>query len=335
MVASHGKYYLLSPAGPRRNKWVPLGADYAEALKRYANLINEDPDTTSGMAALVKSWLAERKSRYSAKTWTEYERMAENIKKAFVNFRVDQVRPKHIAAFLDTNFSAKPNTANKYRALLSLMLGLAVRKGMIDANPVRDVEGYAEKKRDRYITDDELQMIKAGCSGRNAGQIRCLIDLAYITAQRIGDLLTLRWSDVTPDGIYFRPSKTVNSTGVRLLIERTDDLTAILDRAKSGKVKGMTVIHAMDGSAYTYSGAQSAWKRACKAAGVEAHFHDLRAKALTDASRQGLDAQRLAGHATESMTAHYVKARTVESVRPLKYSAVPNTLPNTDFKKVS
>ena len=50
---------------------------------------------------------------------------------------------------------------------------------------------------------------------------------------------------------------------------------------------------------------------------------DLRAKALTDAKAQGLDAQKLAGHATEGMTAHYTKSRTVEMVVPLarKYQA--------------
>lgn len=319
MVESHGAFYLLQPVWPRRNKWISLGKDYAGALKRYAAVISEADEPGSGMTKLVDSWLAERRMAYAAKTWAEYERMALKIKKAFQNFNVEQVRPKHAAEFLDTNFNTKPNTANKYRALLSLMMQFAVRKGLIDINPVREIAGYPEAKRDRYITDDELLRIKAACTGRTAEMTRCLIDLAYITAQRFGDLLRLRWSDVTEEGIYFYPSKTVNSSGVRLLIERTADLTAVLERAKAGKVKGMTVIHAMDGSQYTYSGAQSAWRRACEAAGIEdAHFHDLRAKALTDAKRQGLDAQGLGGHTTEAMTAHYVKARNVQRVTPLQ-----------------
>ena len=55
--------------------------------------------------------------------------------------------------------------------------------------------------------------------------------------------------------------------------------------------------------------------------GVEnVHFHDIRAKALTDAKREGgLDyAQALAGHQSRDTTEGYVKARDVERVRPLK-----------------
>ena len=49
------------------------------------------------------------------------------------------------------------------------------------------------------------------------------------------------------------------------------------------------------------------------------HFHDLRAKALTDLKRQrgAAAAQSLAGHTTESMTAHYAKSREVERVQPV------------------
>ncbi|SIT38588.1 hypothetical protein BN2476_170196 [Paraburkholderia piptadeniae] len=45
--------------------------------------------------------------------------------------------------------------------------------------------------------------------------IVCLIDLAYQTAQRISHLLALNWQDVSAEGIFFNPAKTVNSSGVR------------------------------------------------------------------------------------------------------------------------
>lgn len=170
--------------------------------------------------------------------------------------------------------------------------------------------------------------------------IVALIDLAYQTAQRIGDLLALNWSDVSDEGIMFYPAKTVNSSGVRLLIEMTPSLKkATLDGAKAGRVKAIgPVICTQAGGRFTYSGAQTAWKRACQRARqryekwcaesgetpdprhlVGMHFHDLRAKALTDLRRQAgaAAAQALAGHTTAEMTAHYTKAREVERVRPV------------------
>lgn len=47
-------------------------------------------------------------------------------------------------------------------------------------------------------------------------------------------------------------------------------------------------------------------------------FHDIRAKALTDAKRLGLDAQSLAGHASLAMTEHYIKQRDYKRVISLK-----------------
>lgn len=52
---------------------------------------------------------------------------------------------------------------------------------------------------------------------------------------------------------------------------------------------------------------------------MELHFHDLRAKALTDKrTLEGAEAaQALAGHMTGKMTAHYTKAGEVERVKPV------------------
>ncbi|WP_236903685.1 tyrosine-type recombinase/integrase [Cupriavidus malaysiensis] len=173
----------------------------------------------------------------------------------------------------------------------------------------------------------------------NAFDIVALIDLAYQTAQRIGDLLALNWSEVSDEGILFHPAKTVNSSGVRMLIEMTPDLKATLESAKVGKVKAIgPVVCTQTGGRFTYSGAQTAWKRACQRARQRyekscrdaatpvdrhylagMHFHDLRAKALTDKRRQdgAAAAQALAGHTTAEMTAHYTKAREVEHVTPV------------------
>lgn len=55
--------------------------------------------------------------------------------------------------------------------------------------------------------------------------------------------------------------------------------------------------------------------RAAAKAGVEnAHLHDLRAKSITDAKKQGLDPQALAGHTTEAQTIRYIRDRETSSV---------------------
>src|SRR5260364_120494 len=172
MIESHGSYFLLKPSGFRRNKAIRLGRGrgvegktedelYAQALKRYADLIAEVDAPVGTMVKLLERWKNEALSKYALKTRKEYIRMTDIASKAFAEFDIEHVRPMHIAAFVDDNFIDKPNAANKYKALLSLVFSFAVRKGLRDDNPCRDIHGVPEPKRQRYITDEELARVRA------------------------------------------------------------------------------------------------------------------------------------------------------------------------------
>ncbi len=139
--------------------------------------------------------------------------MAGKVREAFLDFDVPDVRPSDVASFVDDNFSNHANAANKYKALLSLIFAFGIRKGWRDDNPCREVRGYSESTRKRYLSDDELARIRAalvtGADGRetrSGPMMLCLMDLACITGQRIGDLLALQWSQVRPEGILFQPA---------------------------------------------------------------------------------------------------------------------------------
>ncbi|WP_155524205.1 tyrosine-type recombinase/integrase [Burkholderia sp. PAMC 28687] len=346
----HGTWWFVD----LHRKWHKLCRVADGLTKLYESLakFNREADERSAvdtMPALVDDWLVVKLPKYALSTREEYRRMATFIKSEFGDqWLIEDVRPTDIARFLDKHFATKPNMSNKYKNLFSLIFNHAVRKGLRDRNPAKEVDGAAEKKRDRYITDDEFQAVIAAAQlgmdnlpTASGPVISCLIYLAYQTAQRIGDLLALNWQDVSDEGIYFHPSKTVNSSGVRLLITMTPELRATLDSAKSGKVKAIgPVICTQGGARFTYSGAQTAWKRACarartryeadcKKRGIVVdplhlagmHFHDLRAKALTDKGRTdgASAAQALAGHTTAEMTAHYTKSREIERVTPVAF----------------
>ncbi|NSX15014.1 tyrosine-type recombinase/integrase [Cupriavidus taiwanensis] len=335
-----------------KRKWHKLCRVSDGLTRLYTELaaMNRDHEARDDemMAGLVDAWLMAKLPTYARTTQENYRVMAATIKAEFIEYRVDEVQPMNVARFLDLKFSKTPSLSNKYRALLSVIMAYGVRKGLRNDNPVREVGGASEKKRDRYITDGELAAVKeAACFDDrdpprplpSARAFSALIDLAYLTAQRIGDLLALNWADVSDEGISFRPAKTVNSSGVRLLIAMNSDLRDALDLAKGGKVVSIgPVISLAGGSRMTYKSAHKIWTRACERARrkyerdcakegnpadprwlMDMHFHDLRAKALTDKTRAegAAAAQALAGHTTAAMTAHYTKAREVETVTPL------------------
>ena len=147
--------------------------------------------------------------------------------------------------------------------------------------------------------------------------IRSIIDLCYLTAQRISDVLAIRRHDISDRGIYFRPIKTKGSTGKQILVKMSPDLKAVIDRARTlhGNIMGLTLFHGRGGRVLGYSGVRGAFDRAYAAAGVEdATLHDVRAKALTDAKKQGKDNQKLGGHTTEDRANRYIRDREIDEV---------------------
>ena len=80
-----------------------------------------------------------------------------------------------------------------------------MRWGVVDSNPCRGVARNTEKGRDRYITDAEFGAVK-----QIAGDfIATVMDLAYLTALRKGDILSLRLEQITAEGISINVSAAV------------------------------------------------------------------------------------------------------------------------------
>ncbi len=301
----HGRFWLV-----QNNRWTKLSRDYREALAQHAA---RRDGTGAGMPALIERFLVEVAARKSPRTEKEYRRLGARLKKIFAEFQPHQVRPLHVRQLLDHEARKAPVQANRLRALLSNVFAHAVGWGLAEANPCRDVRGISVRRRDRYVSDEEFNAVQA----RANVTVACLMDFLYFTAQRISDVLALPRAAVTDEGIFF----TQRKTGKKLRVQLTPELRAVVERAKAlhPKVKGLTLFHRRGGKPYSYFGISAMFRRAVQKAGVaDFHLHDIRAKALTDAHRQGLDAQRLAGHATRSMTDHYVKARAIETAQPPK-----------------
>lgn len=306
MYRKHGSYYFVT----RDNTWLNLGKDLAAAKRKWAELSGEKP--AGGLARMMDRYLEEVASKKSPRTFADNKVEMANLRKVFGLMDPADVRPMHVAKYLDLRGESAPVRANREKALLSHLYTMMMRWGVVDSNPCRGVHRNPEDKRDRYITDEEFAAVWQQANPT----VRCLMDLAYLTAQRIGDLITLRYQNVTATAIQIRQGKT----GAKLAITISPALRELLERVRHlhPTVRGLYLFTTREGKPYTYDGISSMFKRAvAKAQLKDFHFHDIRAKAITDAKRAGLDAQGLAGHATETMTAHYVKLRELDEVAPL------------------
>lgn len=320
-----GSYWHVKSIGKTR-KWTKLCRAREGLPAMYLALakLTADKGLDDMMPKLVADWQAGAGMSRAQKTRDDDAFRCREISEAFAEYRAEEVRPPDVLAFL-ADFKETPRTYNAYRSMLRELMRFAEENGFRPAgsNPTASIRPMKTQARKRYITDSELRRIKVaamygkdGLRTRSGPMICALIDLAYLTGQRIGDLLALEWSAISQHGILFKPSKNEKTTKVEVLIEWTPKLRELVDRLKAFKKVGFKrAITTQEGQPYTYSGVDSAWRRALERAKVQdCHFHDLRAKALTDKDRaQGMGAARtMGGHATEHQTADYVRHKTAK-----------------------
>lgn len=226
------------------------------------------------------------------------------------------LRPVHVAKYLDMRGKAAPVRANREKSLLSHMFSMAMRWGIVDSNPCRGVARNTETPRDRFVTDRELRnFIDYSESLGETGQLMARTAwLAYLTGQRRGDLLKLRLDMLTDEGILIRQSKN----GARVIIEWTPALHECVStlRALPRPISGMFLICNRSGQTYTDSGFKAMWGRIMTAwselGNERFHFHDLRAKAITKMVDDGRQARDLSGHKTDAMVGKVYDRRKIK-----------------------
>lgn len=195
------------------------------------------------------------------------------------------------------------------------------RRDLLNNNPARDVTVEKPPKRDVYITDAQYLAIRDaaaigdnGVPTRSGPMLRCYLDLLYLLYQRGTEIRLLRWNQITPEGIKFKPSKTERSSGITVFIPMTQAIREVFERARQvGKMRSMYMIHTEHGQPYTAHGIGSAFERACRRAEVRGvTLKDIRAKAATDAKKMGYGMEELQvalAYTDQSTTKGYVRTR--------------------------
>ncbi|MFD0669678.1 tyrosine-type recombinase/integrase [Ramlibacter sp. MAHUQ-53] len=344
-VFLRGRWYCRAKREGKKIVWIKLTQARDGLAVLYAKMaeLHKDGAGNDRIPALAAHWLREISTTHKPKTQANDKWVMAAISEAFAEFRACQVTPPDVVTWLK-RYREKPRTHNEMRAGMRELMRFAEAEGYRDAgtNPVDSVKTAKVQKRDRYPTDSEIRRIKAAaCRGADGKRTRMgttlagLIDLAYLTGQRIGDLLELRWSKkaatedgqviapfVAEDGLYFKPSKTSGSTGAKVRIEWTPRLQATIERFRSIGRRNLTfVVTNQEAQRYDYEAFKSAWARALERSGVkDLHFHDLRAKALTDTDAEGgiKAAQTMGAHSTQTQTASYIRHRKAQSAKATK-----------------
>lgn len=263
------------------------------------------------MASLIDEAMPHVVASVRASTASQYAAAADILREAFAEFDPDQLRPVHVKTFM-RGMRDRAGMANRCLSVLRGILDYALDLELITDNPARAVQRLPQPPRDRLISSAEYAAIYAAAVPR----LQVVMDLCYLTGQRIGDVLGIRHEHIGDDGsIAFVQRKT----GQKMLVHNPE-LADVIARARTlrGKVTSAWLLQGKRGKPADYHAIRDQWDAACKRAQVEnAHLHDLRAMALTAAKRQGEDPTALAGHRHAGTTVRYLRDKApVEATGP-------------------
>lgn len=318
VYVKHGAYYFVTPA----NQWKKLCRvkDGLPSMFRALAVLSEAEAISDRMPAVLTRYVDSKKAEWGDRMVKDQERIANYMAEAFAEFTPAEVTTPVCVKYLQ-EFASQARTHNMHRTMLRQVMAFAAREGLREGhNPIDNVPTKATPGRIRVVLDSEILAIKKACSGFRSGRpLAQMMDLALLTGQRIGDLIKLRWQDVTDDGLYFEQGK--GGRRVKLLVEWTPALRAAIKACEKGDRIGH-VLKTQTGTGFRYAGIRSAWVRACERAKIEdMNIHDMRGRAGVDALGDNEDiqsAQRLLGHKGERMTRHYVDGKYARKVKPTR-----------------
>ncbi|MGQ5524963.1 tyrosine-type recombinase/integrase [Chitinimonas sp. PSY-7] len=342
-----GKVYFYYDSGGTPRRELPLGDNYVEAIRRWAEL--EYSPTPIAKIITFRN-VAERYLREIIPTKAE-RTQKDNLTQLAMLYQffdnppcpLSEIEPLHIRQYLDwrnkhaiqvaqsKNLERKAggkqpikvdNTlgqiaANREKALFSHIWNKAREWGYTDRqNPCQGVSGHKEKGRDVYVDEPAYMAV-----WQQADQpLRDAMDMALLTGQRPADLLKMTESDLRDGALWLQQNKT----GIKLRIAIVGELAALIDRILKRKhafaVRSLKLLVDNDGTPLEMSTIRSKFERARSRSGQTWQFRDLRAKAATEKEMvSGIAAaQDQLGHTTSTMTAAYVRNRAGKLVKPTR-----------------
>lgn len=316
-------YYYDHGGKPRREE--PLGCDYGLAIKRWAEI--ERANDARPAKVITFRYVADRYRAEVIPTkspGTQIDNAGSMVK--LLEFfddppgPLEAIEPQHVRQYMRWRSKTAKVRANRDKALLSHIWNWAREQGYTKLpNPCSGVKGFPEPGRDVYVEDDVYTraLTAADAPTRDA------LELAYLTGQRPADTLKMDERDVRDGVLHVRQNKTKAKQRMRVEGQLAQVLQRIATRKAGYKVRSTRLVINERGQPLGKNALRYRFDKLRRTLGIpfaEFQFRDLRAKAGTDKADSSdiRHAQQQLGHASVTMTEHYVRRRRGDFTTPTK-----------------
>ena len=319
------KSFLISYRHMGRKRRMTLGAfgvltlDQARGMakRKLAEVIEgEDPseakrdrDKSRTMgelcAAYIKRHVPMKKSGRD-----DVQRINRHILPKWKAVPVKTITHNDVADLFHTIGKRTPYEANRTLALLAKMFKLARQWDFVPKDhplPTQDIKRYREKKRDRWVTHEEMPRLAEAIDQVDNIYVRAALWLYLLTGARKAELLSARWADVDWLGEELRiPETKAGRTHYIPLSGAALKILNALPRLQENK-------HIFPGrrAGRPLVNIAKPWDKVRKTAGIEdVRIHDLRRTVGSYLAQDGYSLHligKVLNHSNPSTTAVYAR----------------------------
>lgn len=242
---------------------------------------------------------------------------------SFINsWQVDKYKSHRLKTISIYKRPISKTTVNRELAFLKTMLNYCVKRGWIKKSPLTGYKLFKEKMKKDDMAILNLEEWKAF---HNAASkvLKPIIETAYYTGMRRGEILNLKWGNVDLENKYILVVETKSDENRTVYINKP--LYRTLNELKS--ISG-------DGFVFTNRGKpvkdiRTAFSGALKRSGIKKFtFHDLRHTFASNLVHNGFDlvtVKELLGHSSIQMTMRYTHANSEQKRRAVESLDIDST----------
>lgn len=308
-VRAKGRDYYYFDTGTKNEAGKPIlkrlpdisdrrfGAVYAAMQAHVSRRMTMVPRlTVSGLIDLYQRGPAYRALKPASQR--NYDLQLRKLNEAVGNAGVDEIERRDVIALLDS-LADRPATANIVLAVFRALYKWGRDRGHASIDPARDIDPFDVGEHDPWPE----QVLAAALEAEDR-TVRLMVAMLYYTAQRVGDVCRMRWSDIRDGRFYFTQEKTGKDMSVPVHAE----LLKILEETKR---QGLTIICGRGGGQMKIAAVRRRLQKFAKEMGVKVVPHGLRKNAVNSLLEAGCSIGETAAISGQSlqMVEHYAKRR--------------------------
>jgi integrase len=283
-----------------------------DALREIAHGRNPAAQKKAARLAETVSDLADlyidKHARPNKRTWrTDQQVINRDIKPVWGNRKVADIRRRDVIGWVDRLMErGKPIMANRTFEVARKMFSFAVARDLIEASPFFGVAKPApERQRERVLSEGEIRKVWAAINAEPP-TLSAIMKLRLLTAQRGGEVASMRWQDVDFNTGWWTIPAEMNKSNRTHRVPLSPAALSILTALRQQPEHAEMVFPGKQG--YRVAILWRSGDRVRTVSGVDFVPHDLRRTAASHMAAMGigrLTIGKLLNHSDPSITSVY------------------------------